>query len=222
MSNILIIKLGSLGDIVQIGGVLRDIRETHRNEKIFIPHNNSIYHKDDIVYFIGKTHKISNIQQIAGKPSIDIQNIMILGAGKIGRLLSKSLESEYRRKSKDRKKPCWKARIRVSFRCLRQADIKAKSEERFSHKKSPQGVAGRIFAMLSNIDIRMAPSIAIFANNKVKVRFISILHFERKMRLSFKSQLTYPRGQLCGLYAQPVPGLKVRLWRDHDCMVFVR
>ena len=36
MSNILIIKLGSLGDIVQIGGVLRDIRETHSNEKIFI------------------------------------------------------------------------------------------------------------------------------------------------------------------------------------------
>ena len=36
MSNILIIKHGSLGDIVQISGVLRDIRETHNNEKIFI------------------------------------------------------------------------------------------------------------------------------------------------------------------------------------------
>ena len=36
MSNILIIKLGSLGDIAQISGVLRDIRETHSNEKIFI------------------------------------------------------------------------------------------------------------------------------------------------------------------------------------------
>ena len=36
MSYILIIKLGSLGDIAQIGGVLRDIRETHNNEKIFI------------------------------------------------------------------------------------------------------------------------------------------------------------------------------------------
>ena len=29
MSNILIIKHGSLGDIVQISGVLRDIRENH-------------------------------------------------------------------------------------------------------------------------------------------------------------------------------------------------
>lgn len=36
MSNILIIKHGSLGDIVQISGVLRDIRETHNQEKIFI------------------------------------------------------------------------------------------------------------------------------------------------------------------------------------------
>ena len=36
MSNILIIKLGSLGDIVQISGVLRDIRETHKDKKIFM------------------------------------------------------------------------------------------------------------------------------------------------------------------------------------------
>ena len=36
MSNILIIKHGSLGDIAQISGVLRDIRETHPDKKIFI------------------------------------------------------------------------------------------------------------------------------------------------------------------------------------------
>ena len=36
MSNILIIKHGSLGDIVQISGVLKDIREFHRDDKIFI------------------------------------------------------------------------------------------------------------------------------------------------------------------------------------------
>ena len=36
MSNILIIKHGSLGDIVQISGVLKDIREAHTNDKIFI------------------------------------------------------------------------------------------------------------------------------------------------------------------------------------------
>jgi ADP-heptose:LPS heptosyltransferase len=36
MSNILIIKHGSLGDIVQISGVLKDIREKHNNDNIFI------------------------------------------------------------------------------------------------------------------------------------------------------------------------------------------
>ena len=36
MSNILIIKHGSLGDIVQISGVLRDIRETYSDKNIFI------------------------------------------------------------------------------------------------------------------------------------------------------------------------------------------
>ncbi len=36
MSNILIIKHGSLGDIAQISGVLRDIRETFSDKKIFI------------------------------------------------------------------------------------------------------------------------------------------------------------------------------------------
>lgn len=36
MSNILIIKHGSLGDIVQISGILRDIREAHNDKKIFI------------------------------------------------------------------------------------------------------------------------------------------------------------------------------------------
>ena len=36
MSNILIIKHGSLGDIAQISGVLQDIREAHKDKKIFI------------------------------------------------------------------------------------------------------------------------------------------------------------------------------------------
>ena len=36
MSNILIIKHGSLGDIVQISGALRDIRATHNESKIFL------------------------------------------------------------------------------------------------------------------------------------------------------------------------------------------
>ena len=36
MSNILIIKHGSLGDIIQISGVLKDLRENYKDKKIFI------------------------------------------------------------------------------------------------------------------------------------------------------------------------------------------
>ena len=36
MSNILIVKHGSLGDISQISGALRDIKETYKDKKIFI------------------------------------------------------------------------------------------------------------------------------------------------------------------------------------------
>ena len=36
MSNILVIKHGSLGDIVQISGILRDIRENFKESNIFI------------------------------------------------------------------------------------------------------------------------------------------------------------------------------------------
>ena len=36
MSNILIIKHGSLGDIAQISGILKDIRENYHGSKIFI------------------------------------------------------------------------------------------------------------------------------------------------------------------------------------------
>jgi len=36
MSNILIIKHGSLGDIVQISGALKDIRAHHKDDKVFI------------------------------------------------------------------------------------------------------------------------------------------------------------------------------------------
>jgi len=36
MAKILIIKLGSLGDIVQISGAIRDISENHKNDEIYI------------------------------------------------------------------------------------------------------------------------------------------------------------------------------------------
>ena len=66
-----------------------------RENESFIPPKETIYKKDDIGYFIGKAKDINEIQRMAGKPAFKVKNIMILGAGKIGRLLAKSLQSDY-------------------------------------------------------------------------------------------------------------------------------
>ncbi|MBI72124.1 MAG: Trk system potassium transporter TrkA [Candidatus Marinimicrobia bacterium] len=66
-----------------------------RNDESFVPHSDTIYNKDDVVYFVTRTEDVELIQQLSGKPSFDVNNIMIVGAGKLGRLLSKSLEYDY-------------------------------------------------------------------------------------------------------------------------------
>ena len=66
-----------------------------RENESFIPPKGTIYKKDDIGYFIGKAKDIPEIQRMAGKPAFKVKNIMILGLGKIGRLLAKSLQSDY-------------------------------------------------------------------------------------------------------------------------------
>ena len=66
-----------------------------RSDHSFIPHKYTKYKKDDIVFFSGKKRDISKIQQMVGKPAINVENIIIFGAGKIGRLLAKSLQTDY-------------------------------------------------------------------------------------------------------------------------------
>ena len=66
-----------------------------RDDESFIPHQDTKYHRDDFVYFVGREDDIPNIQKMTGKPAFKVKNIAILGAGKIGRLLAKSLQSDY-------------------------------------------------------------------------------------------------------------------------------
>ena len=66
-----------------------------RDNESFIPHNDTAFKKGDIAYFIGKAEDMPEIQKMAGKPAFKVKNVMILGAGKIGRLLAKSLQSDY-------------------------------------------------------------------------------------------------------------------------------
>jgi len=67
----------------------------NRNDDFFIPTLEDVYKKNDHIYFIGRKEEIDDIQKMAGKPSFPVKNVMILGAGKIGRLLAKSLQFDY-------------------------------------------------------------------------------------------------------------------------------
>ena len=66
-----------------------------RNDDSFIPHEDTIYKKDDVVYFCCDNKNIEEIQKMTGKPSFKVNTIMILGLGKISRMLAKSLQSDY-------------------------------------------------------------------------------------------------------------------------------
>ena len=66
-----------------------------RNDKTFIPHKETIYNIEDVVYFIVNNADVDNIQKMVGKPSFKVNNIMILGLGKLGRLIAKSLQVDY-------------------------------------------------------------------------------------------------------------------------------
>ncbi len=66
-----------------------------RDENTFVPHNESIYKKDDVVYFLVDSDIIDDVQKMAGKPPFKVKNVLILGLGKIGRLLAKSLQYDY-------------------------------------------------------------------------------------------------------------------------------
>ena len=67
----------------------------YRDGESFIPHADTKYNKDDYIYIVAKSEDIPEVQRMTGNPNYEINNIMILGCGKIGRLLAKSLESEY-------------------------------------------------------------------------------------------------------------------------------
>ena len=66
-----------------------------RGDNSFIPHKNTKYKANDIAYFITSSKYTDQVQQMAGKTPFKVKNIMIMGAGKIGRLLSSKLENDY-------------------------------------------------------------------------------------------------------------------------------
>mgnify|MGYP006152892259 CR=1 FL=1 len=67
----------------------------YRNDNTFIPHGDTIYQKDDVIYFICSEKSVDDIYKLTEKATFKVRNIMILGLGKISRMLAKSLGNDY-------------------------------------------------------------------------------------------------------------------------------
>ena len=82
------IELENLSSDFKIVLILRD-------GKNFIPHSGSHIIDNDIIHVVCKSAETFNIEHVLGIEKPKLENIMILGSGKIGRLLSKSLENKF-------------------------------------------------------------------------------------------------------------------------------
>jgi len=65
-----------------------------RNGETIMPTGSEIFEQKDHVYIIAETDSISDVMKLAGKEREPAENVMILGAGKIGRRLAQLLEDK--------------------------------------------------------------------------------------------------------------------------------
>ncbi|MCF8347636.1 MAG: Trk system potassium transporter TrkA [Bacteroidales bacterium] len=104
----------SLNDIANENRML-DFRAVviHRIEKTFIPTGDTVFQPGDLVYVITKPSALEKLLAMGGKKKMDINNIMIVGGGRVGKVIAKRLESDLNIKliEKDRD------------RCLKLSDI---------------------------------------------------------------------------------------------------
>ena len=67
MSNILIIKHGSLGDIAQASGAIQDISENHKNDQIYLLTTKAyfdLFKKNPFIYDVILDKRLSRINLI--------------------------------------------------------------------------------------------------------------------------------------------------------------
>ncbi|NIR51322.1 Trk system potassium transporter TrkA [candidate division KSB1 bacterium] len=84
---------------------LRDISDTipdltfrtvaiSRNNNTIIPSGEDYFHKGDQIFVVSKTDSVPELLDICGKTDVRMEKIMILGGGKVGRLVAKELEQD--------------------------------------------------------------------------------------------------------------------------------
>jgi trk system potassium uptake protein TrkA len=66
----------------------------YRDAKTIIPHGHNIYRSGDVVYFIAPKEDIPEVSKVVGYHEREQQNVMIVGAGQLGKLVASQLSNE--------------------------------------------------------------------------------------------------------------------------------
>jgi trk system potassium uptake protein TrkA len=67
----------------------------NRKQSSFIPTGDSTFEEGDMVYVVSKPDSLNDLFSLAGKIKFDINNIMVVGGGRVGKVICRELEKEY-------------------------------------------------------------------------------------------------------------------------------
>ncbi len=66
----------------------------HRGQETFLPTAQTIFRENDMVYVISKPEAMNELMKMGGKKTIEIDNIMLIGGGRVGRVIAKEVEKD--------------------------------------------------------------------------------------------------------------------------------
>lgn len=67
----------------------------HRNSKIIFPRGHDVFQVNDLVYVVSRPQGMDELLRLAGKKQASIKNVMIVGAGRIGRKTAALIQSNF-------------------------------------------------------------------------------------------------------------------------------
>lgn len=70
----------------------------NRNQSSFIPTGTSSFKAGDMVYVVSKPDALEELFALAGKRKFNINNIMVVGGGRVGKVICKQMEQDYNMK----------------------------------------------------------------------------------------------------------------------------
>ncbi len=79
---------GELGELDFRAVAIRRDRET------FLPSGDSVFKVNDMVYVITKPEACDQLMSLSGKKKVEVNNIMIVGGGRVGKVIAKRMERE--------------------------------------------------------------------------------------------------------------------------------